>query len=57
MITCKLCSTELAKKDLRHDGSMICPVCGQVYWQTAIDKAILEQSDTMNPNKNTKKEQ
>ena len=27
MITCKLCNTRLEKKNLRRDGSMLCPVC------------------------------
>jgi uncharacterized Zn finger protein (UPF0148 family) len=40
MITCKLCSTRLEKKDLRRDGSMLCPECGQIYWKAAVDKAM-----------------
>lgn len=39
MISCKLCNTKLEKKNLRRDGSMLCPVCGQVYWKTAVEKA------------------
>ena len=42
MITCKLCNTRLTKKNFRRDGSMLCPVCGQIYWKAAVDKAILE---------------
>ena len=40
MITCKLCNTRLEKKNLRRDGSMMCPVCGQIYWKTAVEKAM-----------------
>lgn len=40
MITCKLCNTRLEKKNLRRDGSMLCPVCGQIYWKTAVEKAL-----------------
>ena len=40
MITCKLCNTKLEKKHLRRDGSMLCPVCGQIYWQAAVAKAM-----------------
>lgn len=40
MITCKLCNTRLEKKNLRRDGSMLCPVCGQVYWKTAVERAM-----------------
>ena len=40
MISCKLCNTRLEKKNLRRDGSMLCPVCGQVYWKTAVEKAV-----------------
>ena len=39
MITCKLCNTRLEKKNLRRDGSMLCPVCGQVYWKAAVEAA------------------
>jgi len=46
MITCKLCNTRLGKKDLRRDGSMLCPECGQIYWKAAVDKAMREQTDT-----------
>ena len=45
MITCKLCNTRLEKKDLRRDGSMLCPECGQIYWKAAVDKAMREQTD------------
>ena len=44
MITCKLCSTRLEKKHLRRDGSMLCPVCGQIYWKAAVDKAMREEA-------------
>ena len=40
MITCKLCNTRLEKKNLLRDGSMLCPVCGQIYWKTAVEKAM-----------------
>ena len=40
MITCKLCNTRLEKKNLRRDGSMLCPVCGQIYWKAAVEKAM-----------------
>lgn len=40
MITCKLCDTRLEKKNLRRDGSMLCPVCGQIYWKIAVEKAL-----------------
>ena len=39
MITCKLCGTELGRKQVRRDGSLLCPVCGQIYWKTAVEKA------------------
>ena len=45
MITCKLCNTRLERKNLRRDGSMICPVCGQVYWKIAVDRAIESVQD------------
>ena len=45
MITCKLCNTRLEKKNMRRDGSMLCPECGQVYWKAAVEKAMLESSD------------
>jgi len=47
MITCKLCNTRLEKKHLRRDGSMLCPECGQVYWKAAVEKAMLEQTDSI----------
>ena len=40
MLTCKLCGTDLTRKNLCRDGSMLCPVCGQKYWKAAVDKAI-----------------
>ena len=46
LITCKLCDTRLEKKHLRRDGSMLCPECGQVYWKAAVEKAMLEQTDS-----------
>ena len=46
MITCKLCNTRLEKKHLRRDGSMLCPECGQIYWKAAVEKAMLEPTDT-----------
>lgn len=45
MITCKLCNTRLERKNLRRDGSMICPVCGQVYWKIAVDRALESGQD------------
>ena len=36
----ELCNTRLEKKNLRRDGSMLCPVCGQIYWKTAVEKAM-----------------
>ena len=42
MITCKFCNTRLEKKNLRRDGSMLCPECGQIYWKAAVEKAMLE---------------
>ena len=42
MITCKLCGTELGPRMKRKDGSMLCPVCGQIYWKAAVDKAAKE---------------
>ena len=44
MITCKLCSTKLTRKNFRRDGSMLCPVCGQIYWKAAVDKALHDPS-------------
>ena len=46
MITCKLCNTRLERKDVRRDGSMLCPECGQIYWKAAVDRAMREQTDT-----------
>ena len=40
MITCKLCGTSLGRTQLRRDGSMLCPECGQIYWKAAVDKAV-----------------
>lgn len=40
MITCKLCNTKLTQKNYRRDGSLLCPVCGQVYWKAAVEKAL-----------------
>ena len=40
MITCKLCNTNLTQKNYRRDGSLLCPVCGQVYWKAAVEKAL-----------------
>ena len=42
MITCKLCNTRLSHKHLRRDGSLLCPVCGQIYWKAAVEKALLD---------------
>ena len=39
MLTCKICNTKLERKDLRRDGSMLCPKCGQIYWKAAVEKA------------------
>ena len=49
MITCKLCNTELKKKDFRRDGSVLCPVCGQIYWKEAVEKAMQENDSGENP--------
>ena len=46
MITCKLCNTRLEKKNLRRDGSMLCPVCGQIYWKAAVDAANTDAANT-----------
>lgn len=46
MITCKLCNTRLEKKNLRRDGSLLCPECGQIYWKAAVEKAMREPTDT-----------
>lgn len=40
MISCKLCGTNLDRKKVRRDGSLLCPVCGQIYWRKAIEAAI-----------------
>lgn len=40
MITCKLCNTALDRRHLRKDGSLMCPVCGQIYWRQAVLKAM-----------------
>ena len=47
MLTCKLCRTRLEKKHLRRDGSMLCPVCGQVYWKAAVEKAIKQERNIL----------
>ena len=49
LISCKLCHTELKKKDFRRDGSVLCPVCGQVYWKEAVEKALRESDNHDNP--------
>ena len=46
MITCKLCGTTLEKRNLRKDGSMLCPVCGQIYWKAAVDRALASSVQT-----------
>ena len=48
MITCKLCNTRLGEKDLRRDGSMLCPECGQIYWKAAVDK-VMNGTDIAQP--------
>lgn len=53
MITCRLCNSKLEKKDLRRDGSMICPVCGQVFWKAAVEKAMSEHTDPEEPKNQT----
>lgn len=40
MLTCKVCNTQLTRKNFRRDGSMLCPVCGQIYWKAAVEKAL-----------------
>ena len=40
MISCKLCGTDLDRKKIRRDGSLLCPVCGQIYWKKAVDLAM-----------------
>ena len=49
MITCKLCDTVLTTKHLRRDGSLMCPVCGQVYWRAAVQKAL--ETDSLREDK------
>ncbi|MCR5088034.1 MAG: hypothetical protein K6C08_00805 [Oscillospiraceae bacterium] len=44
IIKCKLCGTALDRKNLCRDGSMLCPVCGQIYWKAAVEKAAAAQS-------------
>ncbi len=46
MITCKLCGTTLDRKHLRRDGSMLCPVCGQIYWKAAVERAFRNEMRT-----------
>ena len=55
MITCKLCNTRLEKKHLRRDGSMLCPECGQIYFNAAVEKALRETLDTIPAKKLTAK--
>lgn len=45
MLTCKLCGTQLGKKNLRRDGSLLCPVCGQIYWKAAVERASKSDDD------------
>lgn len=45
MLTCKLCGTQLGKKHLRRDGSLLCPVCGQIYWKSAVERASQSADD------------
>lgn len=49
MIICKLCNTKLKKKDFRRDGSVLCPVCGQIYWKEAVEKALRETESGKHP--------
>ena len=51
MITCKLCGTELEKKNMQRDGSLLCPVCGQIYWKVAVDRAIAKAENRQGPGK------
>ena len=52
MISCKLCNTTLSRKNLRKDGSMLCPVCGQIYWRIAVERAMDEaENKTQNADK------
>ncbi len=54
MISCKLCGTNLNRKALRKDGSLLCPVCGQVYWKSALEKAGYHvETKQMEPPKHT----
>ena len=46
MITCKLCNTKLTRKNFRRDGSLLCPVCGQVYWKAAVEKVLHDPTDS-----------
>lgn len=46
MLTCKLCGTQLGKKSLRRDGSLLCPVCGQIYWKAAVERAYKSADDS-----------
>ena len=45
MLTCKLCGTQLGKKNLRRDGALLCPVCGQIYWKSAVERASQSADD------------
>ena len=40
MLSCKLCGAELDRKKIRRDGSLLCPVCGQIYWKKAVEAAV-----------------
>lgn len=51
MITCKLCGTELEKKNMQRDGSLLCPVCGQIYWKVAVDRAKAKAEKLQGPDK------
>ena len=46
MLTCKLCGTQLGKKNLRRDGSLLCPICGQIYWKAAVERAYKSADDS-----------
>ena len=46
MITCKLCNTKLTRKNFRRDGSLLCPVCGQVYWKAAVEKVLHDPTNS-----------
>ena len=54
MITCKLCNTKLKKKDFRRDGSVLCPVCGQIYWKEAVEKALQRSAEEKKADENRK---